>query len=499
MSIMGLDVGTTGVKAIAFDECGRIAAHAYREYPLLHPQPGWAELHADALWANVKDAIGQVNAELSDDPVEALSISSQGEAVVPIDKAGDALSPFIVAFDNRTIPQCNWWRDNIGAEFVFGITGMPLHPMYTINKCMWYAKNRPDVHRRVWKYLCVQDFMIYRLCGQAMIDHSMAARTMAFDVKAKCWSGVMFAKAELATTFFSLACPAGTIAGDVRPALARELGFLSKVKVVTGGHDQACGALGAGVIREGMAMNSTGTVDVLCAAFEHCNLDPSMLRNNYCCYPHVYPEMYISVGFNFTGGQLLKWFRDVICTDEVRQAQVQGIDPYGLIIDKASVEPADVFILPHFVGAGTPTLDPESKGAIVGLTMETDKSDLTRAILDSLNYEMKVNLDRMAASGIAIDELRTTGGGAKSDKWLQMKADVFGKTIVALAVSEAAALGAALLAGTAVGRYASLDEAVETTVRTKKQYHPDWQEHERYRPRYEQYCRIYPSLREMRQ
>ena len=497
MSCLGLDIGTTGAKAIVFDDVGRILSQAYRDYPLIHPKPEWAELDANALWATTKAVIRQTASELKHDPIRAIGVCSQGEAVVPLNKKGHVLYNFTVSFDNRTIPQLDWWKENVGADYVFKVTGMPLHSMYSINKVMWFAENMPEVHNNVWKYLCVEDFIIYRLCGETAIDYSLAARTMAFDVTARRWSNDMLSKAGLDDSLLSSPCASGTQVGTVTGGLADELALQSKVAVVAGGHDQACAALGAGIIHQGMSMNSIGTVDVLCPALPRCILNSSMLENNYCCYPHAYPGVYISVAFNLTGGLLLRWYVDVLCEHETQQAAKRGIDPYSFIIDQASTEPANVFILPHFVGAGTPALDPQSKGAFVGLTVSTTKSDLTRAVLDSINYEMKYNVECMKNSNIAIDELRAIGGGAKSAKWLQMRADVFGTRVSALKVTEAGALGAAMLAAKAIKQFSSLDEAIANMVKVETEYWPNSNEQEKYQSHYDAYRQIYPSLRKL--
>jgi xylulokinase len=249
-------------------------------------------------------------------------------------------------------------------------------------------------------------------------------------------------------------------------------------------------------------MNATGTSDVLNPVFDRPVMSGGMLEKNYCCYHHTKPGMYTSCAFNLTGGLLLRWYRDAFCETEVRDAKAAGKDAYELIIAGAKPEPASVYILPHFVGSGTPALDPRSRGAILGLTLETGRSDISRAVIDSTNYELKLNVDAFEEIGIRIEELRAVGGGAKSDAWLQMKADVMMKPVVSLAVSEAACLGAAILAGVAAGAYRSVDEGVAVAVRAKKVFEPRAPEHEKYREKYELYRKIYPTLshlnREMR-
>ena len=314
MSLLGLDIGTTGCKAVAFDPEGRVLAHAYRENPLLHPQPGWSELDAENLWLKVKEVIIEINSGLASDPVDALSVSSQGEAVTPIDKTGRPLYNFSVSFDHRTVGQAEWWRKNMGAKEIFKITGIPLHAMHTINKIMWFKRNRPDIYEKTVKFLCVEDYINFRLTGEYVTDWSLAARTMAFDLIKKKWSSRILAKAGIEERLLPAAYQSGTPAGKISGVLTRELGFKKDVPVACGGHDQPCGALGSGIIKSGMAMNATGTSDVICPAFDKPILTAVMLKNSYSCSPHVKAGQYVSVAFNLTGGLLLRWYKDVFCT-----------------------------------------------------------------------------------------------------------------------------------------------------------------------------------------
>ena len=461
-----------------------------------HPRPGWVEISPHLIWGKVREVLKEVNSDVRKDPVQSLSISCQGEAVLPISKAGKELYNFIITFDSRTQPQYKWWQEKLDAKKLFSITGMPLHPMYSINKIMWLKENKSKIFQKTWKFLCVEDYIIYRLSGEAATDYSLAARTMAFDVIRRDWSDKILKHAGISRHLLPTVYPSGTGVGRVSKKVAKETGFINKVLVATGGHDQPCGALGAGIVREGMAMNATGTSDVICPALRKPVLSDAMLKSNYCCYPHTYENYYCSIGFNLTGGLLLRWYRDALCYEEMEKAKRKGHDTYGIILSEMSEEPQDIFILPHFVGAGTPYLDPDSRGAILGLTLETKKPHLARAVIDSINYEMKVNIDRMEESGIEIKELRAIGGGAKSEKWLQMKADVFGKPVVSLKISEAASLGTAILAGKALGIFKSTKEAVKNLVKIKKVYEPNIKQHKRYQEKYKKYLRIYNVLKE---
>jgi len=230
--------------------------------------------------------------------------------------------------------------------------------------------------------------------------------------------------ANLDQNLFSNVKPSGDIVGKVDKGVAKELGLGKSVIAVTGGHDQLCGALGAGVLSEGIAMNATGTSDTTAVALKKPLINDLMLSNNYPCYNHVPKNTYIITAFNLTGGLLLRWYRDTLCKEEIREAKNARRDVYELIIERASTESASTFILPHFVGSGTPTMDSRSKGAILGLTLDTTKADLSKAVLDSLCYEMRINLDTLKGIGVDVEEIRIIGGGAKSKIWSQLKANI---------------------------------------------------------------------------
>ncbi|UCH35686.1 MAG: hypothetical protein JSV65_04875, partial [Armatimonadota bacterium] len=372
-----------------------------------------------------------------------------------------------------------------------------LNPMYTINKIMWWRDNEPQVFERAWKFLCYEDLTAFRLCGEPAIDYSLAGRTMAFDVRAERWSDEILSRVGLEPERLAATAPSGVVIGKVRDELAGELGLPRGVAVVTGGHDQPCGALGSGIVEPRIAMDATGTVECITPAFSELNLSDAMLESNYSCYHHVAPGMYITLAFNFTGGSLLRWYRDTLGKQEREDAEAAGMDVYEIMIGLATSGPSPVMVLPHFTITGTPWLDPFSKGAILGLTLATTKADIIKALLDGVTFEMRLNLEHLERAGVAVEHIRAIGGGAKSPTWLQLKADVFGRPVSSLSVSEAACLGAALLAGTAVGEYSSLAEAVGKTIRAVKTYEPNPETAAQYDERYEIYRRLYPTLRDV--
>jgi xylulokinase len=317
---------------------------------------------------------------------------------------------------------------------------------------------------------------------------------MAFDVEKKRWSREILRAAGVEESLLSPAHPSGTVIGTLKRGLAAELGLPGRVAVVTGGHDQPAGALGAGIAESGTAMNAMGTVDAVCPVFATVSFSDAMLADNYAVYPYTREGLYCTIGFNLTGGLLLKWYRETLCREEERTAREAGANPYDVILSGMSESPKDLFVLPHFVGSGTPTLDPFSKGAIVGLKISTTKSDLTRGIVDSINLEMKCNLERMAANGIPIREVRAVGGGAKSDAWLALKASCFGVPVRRPRVQEAVSLGGALLAGAAAGVFSSVAEAAKAMVAMGDTFEPDPRLHAVYEEKYGKYRELYGRL-----
>jgi xylulokinase len=497
MSLLGLDVGITGCKAVGFNITGEMLAQAYREYPLHQPHPGWMELDPVEVWEAVTDVIRQVTGAIPDDPVRALSVSTHGESVVPLDTEGRSLYRFITALDTRAGEQTAWWGEQLGKDRLFQITGMPLHPMYTVNKLMWLRQHEPDIFSGARRFTCMPDFVFHQLGLDPAMDYSLATRTMAFDVNRLAWSEEILELAQLDVERLSRALPSGTMVGEISAPVAEELGLAPGAVGVTGGHDQPAGALGCGAIAEGIAMDSTGTVECVAVASPKLVLEPELLEGNLPIAPHTVRSMYLVLGYSSTGGALLRWYRDNFGAAEQREAEQRGEDVYDLILDQASEGPSPVLILPHFFGSGTPWMDPDSKGAILGLDMSTSRGQVIKAILDSVTYETKLSVDVMEKAGIVVRELRAIGGGAKSPRWLQTKADIFGKPVVAMDVSEAACLGVAILAGVATEVFPSVEAAVAQMVRVHRTYQPDMDKHERYLEKAQRFAQIYPTLAEL--
>lgn len=497
MSLLGIDVGTTGCKVIAFREDGEILAQAYGEYPLIHPQPGWSELDSNVVWEKVSNGIREVAAQTKSDPIEAISVASQGEAVTPVWGNCDVLANAITTFDSRTTGICEEILQDISPLEVMQITGMPPSNIHTLAKLVWIQRNQPEIYKEVWKFFGFEDFVNFRLGVQLAVDYSLAARTMCFDIINKCWSEKMLGLADIDVSLLPDTVPSGTIIGEIGTKVSRELNLPKGVVVVAGGHDQPCGALGAGIIRGGELMDATGTVECIAPAFPEPVANQQMIDGNFSCYPHVVEGLYVTLGFVSSGGVVLRWFRDTLAQAEVAQAAAEERDVYDILLEDIPDTPGTAMLLPHFTGSGTPHLDLESKGAIVGLTLSTTKGELVKAILEGISYEIKQNLTMLEDAGVEINEVRAIGGGAKSEKWLQLKADMFNKKVIALDISEGVCLGTAILSGTAIGKYNSIEEAVDLLVKPQKVYHPREEIAQQYDEKLKVYEQIYPALRDL--
>lgn len=499
MSLIGLDVGTTGCKAIVFDAAGSILSQASREYSILTPQPSWAEQDAERVWTLACDTLREAVSKNPGESPRAMALSVQGEAVIPVDAEGRALRHAILGMDTRTVDENRWLVDQFGAETLFARTGMPVHTINTLPKLLWLKRHEPAVWAQAHQFLLYEDFFLRRLSGRAIISHCLASRTQMYDLSAGTWAGDLLDTCGIDPARLASLPVAGIeVIGSLRRDLAKELGLKGEVLLASGGHDQACAALGAGVIRDGLAMVSTGTAEVVEVAMRSPTLSDALRKGGISIYRHVVPGLYVAMTLNHSGGLLLRWFRDTFCRAELEQARRTGQDAYDLILAGSPQGPTGLLVLPHFAGSGTPTLDTASRGAVFGLTFATDRAALAKGILEGLTFELRINLDLLRNSGIVIDELRAVGGGARSPLWLQLKSDICRVPVRVPHVTEAACLGAALLAGVACGEYRDLDAAVNRAVRLDRQITPDPRSSALYDAQFDIYGCLYPTLRDLR-
>lgn len=494
MALMGLDVGTSGCKAAIYSDSGKLLAITGEEYPPTPCSSEFHEINPEAVWNSVARCIRKCLDLANNEYIDGLSISSFGEAAVPLDRDGNVLRNAILLTDPRGQKQLAELVDKLGANFISARTGLPLHPMYSLIRLLWIKEHEPDIFNEIVQFLQFEDYIIYKLTGVAAVDYSLASRTMAFNVLDKSWDRQILDAAGIPVCIFARAVPSGTAVGSLRSSLVSELGLSPKTLVVTGGHDQPCTALGSGVIENGMAVDGMGTSECITTSFDQPILSKKLFEMHYHCGPHVLTDKYITFAYTMSAGAILQWYRDTIGRPEYDKAKKMQQSVYQLLDESIAQKPSQLLVFPHFDGSGTPHLNPESKGAILGLSRKTTTSDIYRAMLESITFEMRYNLECLAANKINIVSIRAAGGGAKSKIWLQIKADILNRPVATLENTEAGTLGAAILAGTAVGNYRSAVDACRQLIQKKDHFEPDQKQNERYEENYQRYKRMYSAL-----
>lgn len=494
MDLVGLDVGSTACKALVVSPGGSILGYGFDEYGVLTDRTGKAEQDAEYIWSKVKRTLREACKKAGNHRIGALSLSVQGDAIIPVDRNFRALHNAVLGMDYRSASTAAAFGRLIGDRLAYQRTGMRPHPINAAVKALWLKENAPDVYEKAFKIVTYADYILGKLGAEPSIDMTMASRTGVFDIREKRWAFDLIAKAGLDAGKFSKILPSAAPVGTISAAVAAELDLPKDLLLITGGHDQTCAALGAGLVDEGTALLSSGTAEVLSACFHTLQLNEGLYEGFYPCYLHAKAPLLFTFALNHTGGLLLRWYRDTLASAETEEAEAKGINAYDLIMANASPMPSPVMVLPHFNGSGTPWCDMDSKGAILGLTVATGRNEIAMAVLEALTFEMKINAEKFRQAGIRVDEYRIAGGGAKSPKWIQLRADVFDKPFRTLKVREAACVGAAILAGKGSGAYASVDEGVAAQVDFDKEYSPRKELAEKYKERFDIYRTLYSSL-----
>lgn len=495
MHFLGLDIGSSGCKAVVFDEHGSVVASAQREYETLFPEEGAAELDSDHVIGRCLEVVRAASEAAGAGHVAGIGVSSQGEAFTAVDGEGGVLNRALISSDSRPAPVMQRWIETLGADRLYRITGHTAHPMFTLFKLLWLRERQPDVWRKAARFLCFEDLLALRLGVEPAMGWPLAGRTMLFDVQRHVWSPEILDAIGLKAGRLARPLASGAVSGVIAAGTARWLGLAQGAVLVTGGHDQPCGALGAGAVTPGCAMYGTGTVECITPTFEAPVFSDGLRRGNLCTYDHVLAGAYTTVAFSLTGGNILKWYRDVLGGEAVRRAAETGTSPYALILEECPGEPTSLLVLPYFTPSGTPHFDMRTPGAILGLRLTTGRGEFVRALLEGVALEMRLNLTLLEQAGCPVRELRAIGGGARSPKWVQLKADVLGKPVTVLNVTEAGCLGGAMLACAAVTG-GDVRDLARTWVRAVGTVAPRPAQAATYAARFERYRALYPVLRD---
>jgi sugar (pentulose or hexulose) kinase len=496
--LLGVDLGTTAIKAALFDGSGRRVAASTREYPLLTPAPQVVEQEAEVYWRAFRDALAAVLASGGVAPgrIRALGISAQGETLIAADRQGRALAPAIVWMDNRAQRESDELAAALGNQLVHEVTGqVGMLPMWPASKVLWLRRNRAELFGRTHKFLLIEDWFIHRLTGRFVAEGSLLCSTTWWELATKRYWPRMLQELGIGEEQLPEVVEPGQAIGTIRREAAEELGLAPSTIVATGALDQACGALGVGNVRPGIFSECTGSNVGVVTLVERPRIDP--LRQMPCFY-YGLADTYMMHAFSMTGGMVLRWFRDGFCAEAMKEASAAGTDPYELLTREASGIPAGaegLVLLPHFQGAGLPEANPRARGVLYGLSLHHTRAHVLRAILESVALICRRMIDAVRDLGIGVGEIRSLGGGAKSALWCQIKADLTGLPVTTTRNTEdAACLGAAVLAGAAVGAWPSAAEALSRIVEVDRRFDPDPRQREPYERLYADYRRLYDCL-----
>ncbi len=488
MIFLGIDLGTTGCKAVLFDEKGTSVSSSYREYSIISNMPGYAELDSICIWNYIKEMIIECRSGTSE-KIEAISVSSLGEALVPVSGNREPIGNSLLNYDCRGNEFLPWLTDIISDEDLYSVNGNPIGPSYSLTKLLWYRKEKPEIYNRADKFLLWGSYILFMMGADPFVDYSLANRTLLLDIEKKEWNLSLISKVGLDLEKLPKLAEAGTVCGKMSAGLSSELGMSEQPLLVLGTHDQCANALGCGVITQGTAMYGMGTYHCIVSVFNDRKDSTEMLLKGLNTEHHAVPDKWVSFIYN-QGGILLKWFRDTFASE----AKTSGSTSiYTNLLSEMPDTPSSLSVLPHFIATGTPDFLDKTTGMISGLTIDTKRGDILKAILEGIAFYLKVNLDNLPR-GMEIKEFHVAGGGSKSDIWMQITADILERPCIRTEVAEAGSLGAAILAAYGSGYYQTFQDAVDNMVTTSRVFVPDKERSLLYYPNFARYKEIYPMF-----
>lgn len=492
--VIGLDIGTSGTKAIAMDAGGARLASALVEYPLHSPRPQWAE-QDPADWRRAAlEALGRVAAEIDAKAVAAVGLTGQMHGSVFLDARHHVIRPALLWCDQRTAAQCAAITETVGADRLIAMAANPALTGFTAPKILWLRDHEPDHYARVRQVLLPKDYIRHELTGQFATDVADASGTLLFDVARRAWHPELLKLLGLDPAWFPPAYEGPEITGTLHAAAAEATGLPEGIPVVAGGGDQAANGVGCGIVRAGIASASLGTSGVVFVHSDMVQVDPAGRVHTFC---HSAPGRWHLMGVMLSAGGALRWFRDTLCGEEVARGAAEGRDPYGFITEAAASVPPGaegLTFLPYLTGERTPHKDPDAKGAFVGLSLRHGKAHLARAVLEGVAFGMRDSLEIIRGLGIPVAEVRMSGGGARSPLWRQIMADVCGAPMVAINADEGPAYGAAILAAVGAGLHPDVGRACDAVIRETGRVEPDAGRAAAYAEDYAEFRATYPAL-----
>ena len=502
--LLGIDVGSTSMKALVYNLQGNVVAqgnHPTESIANDPDHPNWQVYLPEPIWQGISAAIRQAVEQLgTGDRILAAAVAGLGADAVPLDERGEPLYPFINWLCTRTTPQFEWWLEHIGLERTFQVSGWQPFVWSTALRFIWLKENQPELTKRVWKWLIVEDFVNYKLTGVVSTDFTDASPTLLLDQRTLDWSDELLQAAGLKRDLFPKPQRSGAYVGEVTAGAAAHTGLPAGTPIFQGGHDYLIGALAAGAIKPGVFLDVTGTWELVITPTTTPQWNEPIRQLGLTIEAHAVPDTYC-IWAGGTAASMLEWYKDQLGTEAQRlEGSGAGSVWTHLMAEARSSPPGanGIFFLPHFNGTTSPTLDPRSLGAFLGLNDTTKRADLVRAVIEGLDFGF---LDLLKAleqgAGQRAGKLTVIGGATRNEFWMQNKADVSGCVVETPEIEEGTALGAAMLAGVGAGFFEHLEAAVESVHKPGKIYEPDANLVRLYSELFDTYHQIFPALQQL--
>jgi xylulokinase len=484
--LLGIDLGTSGIKILAVNEKGEILASASEAYPLIQPQAGWAEQNTEDWWQGFLKAVKQIIADpaVKTSDIKALSLSGQMHGSVFLDKDGKVIRNPLLWNDTRTHRQCEYITKTVGEKKLLEMVGNPALEGFTLPKLIWLRDNEPENYKKVKTLFLPKDYIVYRLTGKLSTEMSDAAGSLLLDVKNRKWSEDLCGALDIDPGILPPVIESTDIAGIISSKASAETGLPIGVKVIGGGADNACGAVGNGIVEEGIVLASIGSSGVVLAHSNKMEYDP---HGRIHSFNHSVPHNWYLMGVTLSAGLSMSWMKNNLFKTD-----------YDTINSEAASVHAGskgLIFLPYISGERTPHRDPMARGAFIGLSGIHEQKHMMRSVFEGVSFALKDSLELIKGLGVKPKQIRVTGGGAKSNLWRQILADVFNKDVVTMQADEGPAYGAALIAGVGAGTWSDLPEAVQKTVRVGKTTKANPKDAEAYDKIYPLFKSLYQSLK----
>ena len=489
-AVLGIDVGTTAVKAMLVGSEGEVLGESEVEHPVSVPRPGWSEQHPEMWWRSTVLAVRKVLHTAGGvdwrGEITGIGISGQMHSSVFLDTYGEVIRPALLWNDVRTSTQCRHILEGVGLELLRGTVGnLPLEG-FTAPKLLWLRENEPENYDRLHTLLLPKDYIRYRMSGEFATEPSDAAGTLLYDVRRRVWSESVLRALHLDADILPNVVESSDISGVVTAGAAATLGVTPGIPIVGGAADNASGAVGCGATDGRVMQVSIGTSGAVVTPTSEPHVAPDMNLHTFC---HAAPGLWYLMGVVLSAGSALRWLRDSVATGQ----------SYDRLTANAENVPAGsdgLIFLPYLTGERTPHNDANARGVFFGLNFAHDIAHLTRAVVEGVSFALRDSLELMRQQGVSPSEVRAIGGGARGRMWLQTLSNVFGLPISTVQPSGGAAYGAALLAAVGCGMFDNINDAVQSSITTARGAEPDAKETAMYEELYGAYRRLYPALRE---